>query len=95
MLKRLIAILFILAFSAKFIANMAIVTWHQANQEYYIKNYCVNKYKPEKLCYAQCKLVNDLKKVEIENTKDDIKPQKLEHEVLALDHFHSVFFDSF
>ena len=60
------------------VMKLGIVAWYEANKNYIIENFCINKDKPELNCCGKCHLRKELKKVDDNGTskKQNEKTEK-------------------
>lgn len=86
-MKRVAAILLLLAFTTQLLSKLSLMTWYQLNKQYIAKTYCVNKAKPQMHCNGQCHLQKQLK-------KQDEQPGKPQAPHLKDIHESVVFFES-
>lgn len=64
-MKQLSAILLFIAFSFRPAYQIAEIGYYELNIDYIIKNYCVNKDKPEMHCNGKCYLNKQLNKLRV------------------------------
>lgn len=69
-LKKYIAILFVLVLSARPMYYMGQVAYYELNIDYIIETYCVNVDKPEMQCNGKCHLAKQLQ-IDANNSGDD------------------------
>ena len=83
MLKQLIALLFLLAFTAQMFSKAVIVCSFYANQDYIAKNLCENRNKPKCCCHGKCQLRKRLNKDTNEDKQSNERKSSKESEVLS------------
>ena len=83
MFKQLIALLFLLAFTAQMFSKAVIVCTFYANQDYIAKNLCENRNKPKCCCHGKCQLRKRLNKDTNEDKQSNERKSSKESEVLS------------
>ena len=83
MFKQLIALLFLLAFTAQMFSKAVIVCSFYANQDYIAKNLCENRNKPKCCCHGKCQLRKRLNKDTNEDKQSNERKSSKESEVLS------------
>ena len=83
MLKQLIALLFLLAFTAQMFSKAVIVCSFYANQDYIAKNLCENRNKPKCCCHGKCQLRKRLNKDTNEDKQSNERKSSKETEALS------------
>lgn len=63
MQKRLIAVCLLIALIGSGFSQVAVYAGFQLNQDYIVKNLCVNRNRPEMHCNGRCYLMSKLKQV--------------------------------
>jgi hypothetical protein len=75
--KKLIAIMLFLCFSAQSMAQVVIVGLFNLNKAYIAKNLCENRAKPKSSCCGRCYLGKQLKKTSDDETPSGNAPAKM------------------
>ena len=89
MLKTIVSILLILAFTAQTFKGGMVVMNYYANTEAFAKN-CVNKAKPKLHCNGKCQM---MKKMQEEERKDQQVPERKAENKLEVISSHSLSFN--
>lgn len=80
-LKKIIAVIFLIAFATQIFSKVVIIVNFYLNQKYIAENLCVNKAKPAMRCCGRCQLS---KKLNQEDHKDQQNPnRRVDNEVLS------------
>jgi hypothetical protein len=87
MFKQLIALLFLLAFTAQMFSKAVIVCTFYANQDYIAKNLCENRNKPKCCCHGKCQLRKRLNKDTNEDKQSNERKSSKESEVVSSNSF--------
>lgn len=82
MLKRLTAILLILALSFQFLIKIGVVGYYIVNQNYITQAFCINKNKPELECNGKCHLSKQLAKQEQQANKFPSSVKEIQETIL-------------